>query len=175
MNSDSQPRNPIPPPSSDPLPLHPWTIGPQVVELQELLNAHGYALKIDGDFGYRTEAAVKDFQRQRHLRIDGVVNAATWAALRDTLQPGARILVQGHRGADVWELQGLLRVNGYLIDRTGLFDVATRKAVMQFQQRHKLRVTGEVDRVTWVLLRGVPSLPPPKKQTSWIWNFRRWW
>jgi uncharacterized protein (TIGR02594 family) len=39
------------------------------------------ALPIDGDFGSITEKAVKKFQGQEHLEVDGVVGPDTWAAL----------------------------------------------------------------------------------------------
>ena len=49
--------------------------------LQELLIVKGYILKIDGDFGPKTEAAVKDFQNKQHLTVDGIVGPKTWEAL----------------------------------------------------------------------------------------------
>ncbi|MUG93413.1 peptidoglycan-binding protein [Scytonema sp. UIC 10036] len=38
-------------------------------------------LKIDGNFGQATEAAVKDFQKSRGLSVDGVVGLKTWQEL----------------------------------------------------------------------------------------------
>jgi putative chitinase len=58
--------------------LHDDAVG----ELQTLLNAKGYPLTIDNDFGPATEFAVKQFQKSCHLQVDGIVGAATWAALR---------------------------------------------------------------------------------------------
>ena len=51
---------------------------PAVGVLQQLLNRGGAKLKVDGDFGSKTESAVKDFQRPRHLTPDGAVGADTW-------------------------------------------------------------------------------------------------
>jgi N-acetylmuramoyl-L-alanine amidase len=55
--------------------------GDDVVILQHLLNVEGYKLTIDGDFGQRTETAVKMFQQAHNLEQDGIVGAKTWAAL----------------------------------------------------------------------------------------------
>jgi peptidoglycan hydrolase-like protein with peptidoglycan-binding domain len=155
--------------------LYPWDCSSDVAQLQELLRAHGFDLKVDGDFGCITEAAVKAFQRQQGLRINGVVDAQTWAVLKTTVQPGSRNLRQGHTGADVYELQGLLQVQGYRIHRDGIFDSETLKAVMAFQRRHKLKANGKVDSITWTVLRGRGPLPTPPKQTGWFFNVRRWW
>ncbi|MDF2892538.1 MAG: hypothetical protein K0R80_2905 [Clostridia bacterium] len=48
-----------------------------VKTLQELLNKFGYKLTVDGDFGAKTEDAIRDFQRKRGLIDDGVVGQKT--------------------------------------------------------------------------------------------------
>lgn len=62
--------------------------GAQVQTVQRLLKSMGYlgadgksALKIDGDFGSNTAAAVKRYQKQNKLEADSVVGAKTWSAL----------------------------------------------------------------------------------------------
>ena len=55
--------------------------GDDVVILQHLLDVEGYKLTIDGDFGQRTETAVKMLQKAHGLVDDGIVGAKTWAAL----------------------------------------------------------------------------------------------
>jgi len=155
--------------------LHPWDSGPAVAELQELLNAHGFRLKVDGDFGALTEAAVTSFQAQHGLRIDSIVGPKTRIALKTTIQPGTRILRQGHTGIDVFEVQGLLQVSGYTITRNGIFCHETRLAVLDFQRSHKLHENGMVDPITWTVLRGKPGLPKPPKQRGWLINIRKWW
>lgn len=55
--------------------------GDDVVALQHLLNVEGYKVSIDGDFGPKTEAAVKMLQKACHLEEDGICGPKTWAAL----------------------------------------------------------------------------------------------
>ena len=55
--------------------------GDEVEVLQHLLNVEGHKVKIDGDYGQKTEAAVKMLQKAHGLEADGVVGPKTWKAL----------------------------------------------------------------------------------------------
>ncbi len=55
--------------------------GPDVVTLQQRLNAHGVPVAVDGDFGLDTRAAVMAFQTSQGIRADGVAGAQTRKAL----------------------------------------------------------------------------------------------
>lgn len=55
--------------------------GEAVKKLQQILNAKGYKLSVDGDFGPATEAAVRAYQKANHLEADGEVGPLTWGAL----------------------------------------------------------------------------------------------
>ncbi len=57
--------------------------GDQVRELQQRLKDLGYYKgKVDGDFGEKTEEAVKDFQKANRLTVDGKVGENTLKKLR---------------------------------------------------------------------------------------------
>ncbi len=57
--------------------------GPEVIELQKKLAQLGYAVgKIDGKFGSKTEAAIRRFQKERGLRVDGLAGTQTIKELK---------------------------------------------------------------------------------------------
>lgn len=55
--------------------------GSQVKLLQTLLNQNGANLEVDGVFGSKTEAAVKDYQTKNNLAVDGMVGPETSGSL----------------------------------------------------------------------------------------------
>lgn len=55
--------------------------GDSVRQLQQALNGKGYNLDVDGGFGAKTEAAVRDYQTKNNLAIDGVAGDETWGSL----------------------------------------------------------------------------------------------
>lgn len=63
------------------------SVGVTVKTLQTLLSARGYSdedgwdLILDGEFGPRTDFAVRLFQRDHALEVDGIVGKNTWRAL----------------------------------------------------------------------------------------------
>jgi hypothetical protein len=55
--------------------------GDAVKAIQWALTEAGFPAAIDGNFGSKTEAAVKGFQTAKSLGVDGRVGAKTWSAL----------------------------------------------------------------------------------------------
>lgn len=60
----------------------------EVLRLKALLNKHGYDLTPGNSyFGTKTDAAVRDFQSNNGLKVDGQVGPLTWAALEGASRP----------------------------------------------------------------------------------------
>lgn len=157
--------------------------GQEVREMQEFLNAIAInypaipvIFPVDGIFNESTEAAVRVFQRQFNLTVDGIVGKATWykisyiyAAVRKLAEltsigriedlysgqyPGTP-LQEGDRGVEVQLLQYYLsaiavfypQVPNVSID--GRFGPELFKAVLNFQRSFGLIEDGIVGRETW--------------------------
>jgi murein DD-endopeptidase MepM/ murein hydrolase activator NlpD len=130
----------------------------EVAALQVALNAVGlYPHPVDGISGPWTQQAVRTFQEQRGLTVDGISGQQTRAALGKRGKPdlGARPLRQGQRGWDVAALQFLLHERGF---EPGGFDGGfgpnTGKAVRGFQAAAHVRVDGVAGPTTLAALRG---------------------
>jgi peptidoglycan hydrolase-like protein with peptidoglycan-binding domain len=56
--------------------------GDNVKKIQEALNSSGnYNLTVDGVWGDKTDAAIKDYQKNNGLSVDGIVGEKTWGSL----------------------------------------------------------------------------------------------
>ena len=65
--------------------------GQEVVAIQKRLLELSYSINnIDGDFGPETERAVKNFQADKGLEVDGIVGSATYRALMNREMPPNR-------------------------------------------------------------------------------------
>ncbi|MEM7717029.1 MAG: peptidoglycan-binding protein [Cyanobacteria bacterium P01_A01_bin.68] len=52
--------------------------------IREILGMEGYYFgKIDGVFGYQTQAAIKSFQNDKQIVVDGVIGSQTWDYLME--------------------------------------------------------------------------------------------
>jgi peptidoglycan hydrolase-like protein with peptidoglycan-binding domain len=139
--------------------------GPCVIKLQQLLNTFGAGLTVDGQFGQGTNTAVRLFQRNHGLVVDGVVGPATKTALYGgggggggsggvDLRSDCGELAQGTSGICVIKLQQLLNTFGAGLTVDGDFGPATTTAVRNFQSSHGLTADGIVGRNTKAALYG---------------------
>ena len=76
--------------------------GSDVTELQKLLNSKGnYNLATDGIFGAKTQAAVKDYQKNNGLDVDGIVGNNTWGSLTGGSQQSSATATSSNNGFQV--------------------------------------------------------------------------
>ena len=122
--------------------------GDAVVEIQTRLNQLGYgAGSADGQYGGRTEDAVKQFQKINGLEETGVVDEATRACLfsENALDAAGR---SAPADPDVVLVQRQLRLLGVALEITGKCDEATVEALKTYQAAHGLQASGEVSPAT---------------------------
>jgi N-acetylmuramoyl-L-alanine amidase len=123
--------------------------GEAVRDLQWRLGALGYGHAPDepGTFAHGTTAAVRAFQHDRGLQVDGVVGRHTWASLVESgFSLGDRLLYFRQpmlRGDDVAELQRRLNSLGFDARRVdGIFGADTHRALTDFQRSSGLVTDG---------------------------------
>ena len=140
--------------------LQPWPLVKQghasshpVKTLQYLLRARGQQVVADGTFGPKTNAAVRSYQGEKHLAVDGVVGPQTWGAL-------VLVCKRGDQGDGVRAVQEEFDYrtgdpdHGFQVD--GVFGLKTQEAVKDYQAALSnipgMVVDGVVGRVTWQAL-----------------------
>ena len=126
--------------------------GKEVLDVQTRLRGQGFKLGregVDGFFGPSTELAVRSFQQQRDLLVDGLVGANTWRELVEAgYALGDRLLYLREppfRGDDVLALQVQLNLMGFNAGaERGVHDDDVERAVLEFQRNAGLPVDGIV-------------------------------
>jgi peptidoglycan hydrolase-like protein with peptidoglycan-binding domain len=125
---------------------------PEILEFQNKLKDLGYLTSTpDGKFGADTKAAVKRFQESNGLVADGYIGPATKEALMSG-DAQSNALTIGAEGADVENVQEMLKKLGYMSKVTGYYGSTTDSAVRSFQHNNGLSVDGKIGRKTMAVL-----------------------
>lgn len=124
-----------------------------VLRYQKRLNKLGYLSSTpDGTFGRDTVNAVKSFQRQNGLMVDGYIGPSTKELLMSR-NAKASVISLGETSSNVTKIQKRLKELGYLkSSATGYFGTSTESAVSAFQKRNKLSSDGKVGKGTMAAL-----------------------
>jgi peptidoglycan hydrolase-like protein with peptidoglycan-binding domain len=124
---------------------------PEIIrKVQETLNARGYkAGAPNGKLGETTRNALRAFQKSENIAASGRLNSRTLSALgiaegaasAGSTAPASRDAIR--------EVQRKLAERGYRPGSAdGIMGRATRAALMEFQRKENLAVTGRADRRT---------------------------
>jgi LysM repeat protein len=143
-----------------------WALNPQQAGLQVALRAQGlYRGPIDGIAGPLTVAGVRAFQRSHGLRVTGIADARTRAAMGPLGRPlfGVRALRRGEFGWDVAVLQFLLLRRGIDVPVNAYFDGPTLRGVRSYQRRLHLVPDGIVGPQTLAALGHGARVPEQRR------------
>lgn len=125
----------------------------------------------DGFYGPQTRGAVTALQQDTGIPITGVADQQTWEALLAEYAPALiqvgpaeplqlilnpnQVLRKGQQHPYLYLVQSMLlalsEVYGSIgaVELTGVLDLPTSQALMDFQQLSSLPMTGELDKITW--------------------------
>lgn len=128
-------------------------VGKDISRLQEKLNLFGYNCSTSGFFDQSTEKAVKDFQRNHSLMVDGKVGPITWNKIvLDEEAFITRVLkysIPLMYGDDIKLIQQRLIDLGYKFSvNLGWYDEITANIISSFQKSNNINPTGVVDALT---------------------------
>ncbi len=140
--------------------------GEDVAWMQNRLQELGYSVKVNSVYDDATFEAVKAFQKQNALTVDGVAGSQTFAVLRSENARKATdaalnytSLSVNSSGSEVRQLQTDLKKLGYNVTVNGEYDVDTHNAVVAFQQRNGLVISGIADALTRTVLHSGSGKP----------------
>src|SRR5262245_49019148 len=134
---------------------------PAVRDLQQALKVLGHDPgPINGVFGDTTEAAVKAFQQEKEIAVDGIVGKITWLNI-DEADQSEPVLRSGSTGLPVRRAQNRMSLVGFDVGGVdGRYGAKTESAVKDLQQRFQVTVDGVVGSQTWGIIDALEDEGP---------------
>lgn len=136
--------------------------GDAVTALQNRLKALGYTVNVNGTYDATTTSAVKSFQTNNYLTVDGLAGNETQTILySDAARTASQVPDTSYKTLDVntasgtaalVTLQNRLAELGYPVTLNGKYDGTTHNAVVAFQQRNNLVISGIANGATQAAL-----------------------
>jgi peptidoglycan hydrolase-like protein with peptidoglycan-binding domain len=111
-------------------------------------------------FGETTESAVKAFQQQREITVDGIVGKITWLNI-DEADQSEPVLRVGSTGLPVRRAQKRMSLVGFDVGGVdGRYGPKSESAVKDLQQRFQITVDGVVGPQTWGVIDALENEGP---------------
>ena len=142
--------------------------GDDIASIQTKLSNLGYSVgKVDGVYGSLTESAIKRFQTDAKIKVDGIAGSQTKGVL-DSPKLTRLLSVQKPliRGLDIRFLQSALVKAGQKLSVDGIFGSQTALKVRAYQKSKSLKVDGIVGQQTWNALFNGVAPPKPVEQND---------
>ncbi len=163
-----QPQPTTPPQTSYPV-LRSGATGENVSRLQTRLQALGYNVQVTGVYDTATVSAVRTFQTNNYLTTDGIAGNETQTILySDAARTASQVPDTSYTTLDVNTAQGTealvtmqqrLSALGYPLKLNGKYDGDTHNAVVAFQQRNNLVISGIANGATQSALYASTAKP----------------
>jgi len=153
--------------------LKPGMTHKDIAELQQKLDILGYFdyYEYTNYYGDKTEAAVRKFQEEYGLKVDGIAGKQTISYIKAKVKQIqlAKEKEEAEKQLAASIQQNLKSLGLYTGDITSVIDEATKEAIKAFQEKEGLDVTGEADDNTIARLNELfPKPVEEEKSTSLV-------
>src|SRR5262245_8114528 len=116
--------------------------------------------RVDDVFGDATESAVKSFQQEREITVDGIIGKITWLNIDEANQsePVRRV---GSTGLPVRRAQKRMSLVGFDVGGVdGRYGPRSEAAVKTVQCQFNITVDGVVGPQTWAVINALANEGP---------------
>lgn len=150
--------------------LKPGMTHVDIAELQQKLNTLGYFdyHEYTNYYGPITEAAVRKFQEEYGLKVDGIAGKETISYIKAKIiqMEAVKEKEEAEKKLAASIQQDLKNLGLYSGEITSLIDEATKEAIKAFQEKEGLEITGEADSSTIARLNELFPKPAEEEKNA---------